>query len=272
MSVEGIDTADTDGNDHANWAMVKAGGKGFVLWRANYGIAPDAHFDAAWPRLQAAGLIRGAYLFWRALQDPVQQADVFCSHLAGYGYGPGDFPPEVDLEFPGPDGRKGTGLSAEEALDRFVACARRVRDRFGGVLPAIYDSARIWIEDLPGLRLPDDLRGCAQWPAYYRAGDPPPIPGEAPGNFWLEQYAGDAHGVPGLSGICDLDRFHLYRAWVPADPRRPWVLALLGLAAATTADDERDALLAYQTKHGLTPDAVVGPATFAWLAWERPGV
>jgi GH25 family lysozyme M1 (1,4-beta-N-acetylmuramidase) len=280
----GIDTASVAGNKKIDWTAAKAAGLSFAMLRAAYGVDTDSTFTREWSRLGESGLMRGAYLFLRfprgnkKAPEPEAQARAL---LAAVGdVLPGDLPPTVDLEFPG-NGRAETGMSVAQCLD-WVLRARGVVKSALGVEPILYTSARVWRDDLGNSRS-TDLTECPLWLAryYFRAGLPvrsgaafgalpaPAVPPPWAGadNWWLHQYQGDASGFPGFSGKVDLDRFNPY--YTGNGARARWVQKRLGVNVdGKFGPASKAALAAFQGERGLKADRIVGPRTFAYLAWQ----
>lgn len=280
----GVDVASVGGARNIDWRVAKAGGINFAFLRSNYGDETDSIFKREWPRLLDAGITRGAYLFLRhplksgvykkgikPPASPTKQAEAMVKLLNGLGIEPTDFPPIIDVEFSG-DGRTATGLSAAECLDRVREAVEVVRDAYG-VDPILYTSARVWRDDLSNLPAPD-LAGCPLWLARYpfKAGpaqlgaalsgvNPPPIPppwGDAD-NWWMHQYQGNAEGCPGFPvGKVDMNRFNPMVGADGKGARAKWVRDRL--AGQDLAD--------FQSERGLVADGVIGPRTFAYLAWQ----
>jgi len=281
----GLDTASVAGNKNIDWTAAKAAGASFVLLRSNYGDAADTAFAREWDRVRAATLVRGAYLFQRyprgAKKAPEPEAQAAAMIRAIGPVQPGDLPPTVDLEFPG-GGRAETGMTAGACID-WILRARGVLKNEYGIEPIVYTSARVWRDDLGNSRS-DALYECPLWLARYtfkkgqavRSGaafdniSPPPIPppwGDAD-NWWIHQYQGDASGFPGFpQGNVDLNRFNaLYEG---SGARVRWVQRRLGVPVTDKVDAAtKAALLEFQAKRGLVADAIVGPRTFAYLAWQ----
>jgi peptidoglycan hydrolase-like protein with peptidoglycan-binding domain len=142
----------------------------------------------------------------------------------------------------------------------------------------------VWRDDLGDTRN-TDLIDCPLWLAKYpfakgkavRAGaafdgmaaPPVPPPWGDEDNWWIHQYQGDAVDAPGFpSGNVDMNRFNpLYDH---AGKRVLWVKERLRLGLVDDQMDvsTRDAIKAFQTEHGLVPDGIIGPRTFAYLAWQ----
>jgi GH25 family lysozyme M1 (1,4-beta-N-acetylmuramidase) len=283
----GIDTASVAGNKSIDWTAAKAAGLSFAIIRSNYGDGQDTVFAREWDRIRAATLVRGAYLFLRYPRDgkkvsePERQAKAMINAIGPIQ--PGDLPPTVDLEFPG-GGRAETGMTVAECLT-WILRARGILKNEYGVDPIIYTSARVWRDDL-GNSKSDALADCPLWLARYpfkkgtavRSGAAfegiaaPPVPppwGDAD-NWWIHQYQGDATGFPGFLPVTsnvDMNRFNpLYKG---SGARVRWVQRRLQIDPTGKMDiPTKAALMEFQAKRGLVADAIVGPRTFAYLAWQ----
>src|SRR4051812_32614939 len=74
VTVLGIDVSYYQGT--IDWGAVKASGREFAITRINDGNFMDPKFDENWAGIKAAGMIRGAYQFFRPGMDASAQADV----------------------------------------------------------------------------------------------------------------------------------------------------------------------------------------------------
>jgi GH25 family lysozyme M1 (1,4-beta-N-acetylmuramidase) len=286
----GIDTASVAGNKNPDWLWAKSKVPiDFAIIRSNWGTAPDKVFRRDWPKLRAARLVRGAYLFLRfphsrynRTPTPTAQARAFIATVGDLDTC--DLPPTLDVEFPG--GRSETGMTPHQLLDGVRGAWRTLRDHYG-VAPIIYTSARVWREDLANLPAPD-LVESPLWLARYpfRKGpavyDPrtlaatrfslpvPPPWGDAT-NWWIHQYQGDAVGLPGFpTGNVDMNRFNTMVRGSAGDRVR-WVQRRLGIQQSGVFDAVTDqSLRAFQSKQGIGADGVIEPRTFAYLCWSRP--
>src|SRR5918993_881303 len=122
----GIDVSHFQG--HVDWQAVKAAGCDFAFAKATEGAGvTDPFFAANWAGMQAAGLPRGAYHFFRAAEPAAQQAAHF---LSTAGFEPGDLPPVLDIELN--DGVTGEPLveGVQTWLDAVESAA--------GVAPIVY--------------------------------------------------------------------------------------------------------------------------------------
>lgn len=98
--VFGIDISHYQRKEDINWDSLSLGNGAvpieFIVLRATMGNrGADRHFDEFWQKAKGKGLIRGAYHFYRADEDPVLQATNFLEnvHLES-----GDLPPVLDIE------------------------------------------------------------------------------------------------------------------------------------------------------------------------------
>ena len=140
----GVDLASVDGNKNlgpAGWLAQKQNGLSFAIVRGSYESWPDGTAAASAVDIRAAGVTYGAYMF--PMPGPKhppasQQVGVFTSHNA---LAEGDFPPVLDVEFPG--GLASTGLGRAEILAWIREAVKALR-KFYGIAPMIYTSARVW--------------------------------------------------------------------------------------------------------------------------------
>src|SRR5215470_5001206 len=147
-----------------------------------------------------------------------------------------------------------------------------------GTWPILYESARVWHEnlrDLPAGEIADCPLWLAKpWPWPERSpGRLAPLVGDqydpvvpAPwgwGNWWMHQYQGDAIHVAGFSSTVDLSRFHVMLQG-ESGVRVAWVQRRMGWPVTRTFDTLMAASVrALQRAHGLLPDAIIGPRTFS---------
>lgn len=98
-AVHGIDVSRYQ--QKINWAAVKkmdSGGERiwFVFIKATEGVNNvDPWFEENWEGTKEQGIARGAYHYFIAGRDPVQQANNFIENVS---LGPGDLPPVLDIE------------------------------------------------------------------------------------------------------------------------------------------------------------------------------
>ena len=79
-----------------DWPAVRAAGKRYAFIKATEGTSfVDDTFERNWEQAKQAGLLVGAYHFFRPLQDAQNQAEHF---LNTADFGEGDLPPVLDME------------------------------------------------------------------------------------------------------------------------------------------------------------------------------
>ncbi|MBV8327928.1 GH25 family lysozyme [Chryseobacterium sp.] len=96
----GFDISHYQNKEDIKWDSLSIGNKTipleFVVMRATMGNrTADKHFDDFWEKAKKHELIRGAYHFYRADEDPVIQANNFLANVKLEG---GDLPPILDIE------------------------------------------------------------------------------------------------------------------------------------------------------------------------------
>ena len=105
--VRGIDVSDNNGR--VDWNQVKKDGLVFSFIKATDGISyPEVwYFNENWPKMKAAGIVRGAFHYYEPSNDPIEQANYFADTLLKAGFEDGDMPPVLDIEL---DGGLGTAI------------------------------------------------------------------------------------------------------------------------------------------------------------------
>lgn len=284
----GVDIASVDENKPIDWKAATAAGCRFTFFRGSYARWADPTFQREAGRARDAGVTVGAYLFGLMRTTSAAPKDQVASFFDSAKLERGrDFVPVLDVEFSGDIA--GTGRTRTELLAVVVNFIMELQDRFG-VNPMIYTSARVWdgedddsldADRLLGSDVAATITRCPLWLARYPyarnlapVGDDasekgtvealplPPVPKAwGPGNVWIHQYQGDAVRFPGFTRTADLNRFFDLRegALMPFTRRGEWVRSIL-----------RDATVReFQASSGLTADGVIGPRTFAALAWRN---
>jgi len=134
----GIDVSHHSGD--VEWEQVVSDGLTFGLAKASEGVDwTDPMFATNWKKMKSARIIRGAYHFYIADDDPIEQAKNFIQNVT---LGPGDLPPVVDIEKPGKI--KGDALAKE--IKRWLD---HVENHFG-VKPIIYTTPNFWNANVGG--------------------------------------------------------------------------------------------------------------------------
>jgi hypothetical protein len=283
-----VDYAAVDGNHPPDFkafgeACTKAGSTASIaIFRGAYGTTPDLTVQRDWNAAKSAGMVCASYLFLRTNEALLPEAQV---HAFASNVGPlrlNDFVPIIDVE--------DTGMPAELELKWVHRAWLEIRRTYG-VSPILYDSARVWAEDLHNLPA-GEMTDSPQWvakpwpwevktpahlsPLPFADGqlEPKVPPSWGPGNWWMHQYQGDARPAPGFSSTVDLSRFNVMRQG-EAGARVRWVQRRLGMIETGKFDaDMATCLQVFQRGNGLVADAIIGPRTFAALCWcngvERP--
>lgn len=190
-TVEGVDVSEWQGGS-IDWNAVKASGRAFGIARVSYGTGHlDPTFAGNWDRMKAAGMVRGAYQWFRPAQDPVAQADIVVAAVGKLG--PSDLPVTADVEET--QGESGATITAQlhQWADRIEAGT--------GKKPIIYSGKYFWNDNVGS----GDFAGNPLWiPAY---GPTCPDLPSAWSDWKFFQYS-DAGSVPGISGGVDSDKFN----------------------------------------------------------------
>jgi lysozyme len=182
----GIDVSEWQGA--IDWPRVAAGGVDFAIIRAGYGLAhADPFFARNSAGAKAAGVHHGAYLWFRASQDPVAQAAL----LVGASVND-DLAPWCDFETT-------DGQSAGYAVAQLQRFLDALEGRIGRT-PTIYTGPAFWRS------LGHVGAGFARYPlalAHYTTAAAPDVP--APWSTWSYWQHSSAGRVPGIAGVVDLD-------------------------------------------------------------------
>lgn len=184
---EGVDVSHYQGM--IDWSRVASAGKSFAFIKATEGTGyVDSSFRKNWEGTQAAGILRGAYHFFRPAADSVQQADHFLRVI-----GPSELAPVLDVEVT--DNR-----SWNEIYEGVLAWV----DRVGSATnrrPIIYTAPGFWKKGPTNrVETSTDL-----WVAHWGVNAPHIPVGWANWLFW--QYT-EKESVPGINGGVDGNRFN----------------------------------------------------------------
>ncbi|HEX3480942.1 MAG TPA: GH25 family lysozyme [Kofleriaceae bacterium] len=173
-----------------DWQRVHRAGIRFAFIRLSDGATQrDARFATNWDEARRAGLVRGAYQFFRPDQSIAAQADLMIAAM--HDRQRDDLPPVIDLEVDG-------GLAAPVVAARARAWVDRVRDGLG-VEPIVYTGGDLWRSGGAELLAAQPL-----WVAHYTQGCPT-LP--SPWTRWTFWQHTDRGAVPGIDGAVDLDQF-----------------------------------------------------------------
>ncbi|MEO8845616.1 MAG: GH25 family lysozyme [Kofleriaceae bacterium] len=190
--VNGMDVSYYDTS--IDWPTVKAAGIDFAFIRVTDGTQyQDPKFSEYWAGARAAGVIRGAYQFFRPAEDPIAQADLMLSLMGPLQ--PGDLPPVLDVEVSG-------SLSTTEVAANVHAWVDHVTTAIGRV-PIVYAGLYSW----PTLTGSADLTSSPLWIAQYTTAACPNIP--SPWTKWMFWQHSDTGAVDGVvSSQLDLNVFN----------------------------------------------------------------
>lgn len=176
-----------------DWARVKAGGTAFAFIRLSDGARfRDPKFASNWDGAKAAGVIRGAYQFFRPNQSVEAQAQLVVSAIGRYQ--PGDLPPVLDVEATG-------GLSASNIAGKIKIWHDLVKAGTGAT-PIIYTGKYFWRDEVGGSKAFSDN---VLWIAQYTP-KCPDLP--LPWSRWTFWQNTDKGTVDGIRGKVDLDKFN----------------------------------------------------------------
>lgn len=204
-TVLGIDVSYYQGN--IDWNQVKTTSVKFAIARKNDGTFMDPQFQKNWDGIKAAGLIRGAYQYFRPDSDPTVQANVIIDAVGKLG--DGDLPVMIDVEEP-------SGLSTSAYTQRIKTWMDLV-EAGTGKLPMVYTGKYIWQDEVATTMFNDSALMHAGYPnACY------PGTGNATLNCWMnscpniaDQFDGwefwqytSKGTVSGISGQVDMDIFN----------------------------------------------------------------
>ncbi len=189
-TVRGIDVSKWQGE--VDWRAVRAAGIRFAFVRVSDGTTVlDATFARNWQAARAAGVLRGAYQYFRPEEDPVEQADLLLATMGALRAG--DLPPVLDLEVSG-------DVEPRELVRRVGRWVERVR-KATGVKPIVYTSALHWATLAGNSRR---FRSHALWVAHHDV-DCPITPSSWRG-WTFHQHSTEAV-ISGISGPVDENRF-----------------------------------------------------------------
>lgn len=213
--VEGIDVASFQGS--IDWNAVHGSGREFAIARIGDGTYSDPTFVTNYAGIQSAGMVRGAYLFWRPHLSAATEAAVIIDAIGTLG--PGDLPPTIDVECMCPfHSGGGCGVSSyTDCIDVATASARltdvvNMVEAATGRTPMIYTGAWFW-DGGSYLNGASSFPSAPLWVSGYTSGCVTVPSGWTDWQIW--QYSdGTCSGcvggaIPGISGSSiDRDRWN----------------------------------------------------------------
>ncbi|HEX2993303.1 MAG TPA: GH25 family lysozyme [Anaerolineales bacterium] len=191
-TVPGIDVSYWDAG--IDWPKVRATGQRFVFVKATEAITyKDPTFDDNWFGAKSAGLLRGAYHFFRCNVDAKKQADYFIDYVKSFN-DTGELPLVLDLETA--DGQRG-----EKIIPAVKLWLDRAEAAFGRK-PIIYSGQpflQTYLSEAgggPPTWAKDYTLWIAQYPNQYVAGSQPYLPrGWFKWTFWQYSEKGQVNGI-----------------------------------------------------------------------------
>lgn len=180
-AIHGIDVSRYQGS--VNWSLVnnmqsREVKLGFAFIKATEGSnLTDRQFARNWRKSRQAGVVRGAYHFFRAKSDAAAQARLFIKNVALL---PGDLPPVLDVE--------SLDNMSPEALQDAVALWLHLVEQQYRVKPIIYTNARFYNQYLHPRFADYPL-----WVAHYRERNRPAVNREW--LFWQHSETGRVNGI-----------------------------------------------------------------------------
>jgi lysozyme len=244
-TVPGIDVSYW--NAGIDWPKVRASGQRFVFAKATEGdFYADPSFDDNWRGAKSAGLLRGAYHFFRCNTDPKKQANKFIDYVKSMN-DVGELPPVLDLE-------TNDGQTREKIIARVKTWIDVVEEELNRK-PIIYSRA-YFLQDYfseagggPPMWARDYPLWLAQYPNVYVEGSEPTLPrGWFQWMFWQYSQTGRVNGI---NSKVDLDVFNgsladLYRfAGISLDTGQPQTPQKYTVAAG-------DSFESIANKYGIT--------------------
>jgi lysozyme len=296
MGLLGIDVSHYQGA--VDWFAVARGEVKFAFAKATDGnTLVDPTFQQNWPRIQEAGLFRGAYHYAHPAHDPEAQAALFASVVGPLGFR--DLPPVLDLE-------EDEKLPPADVLDwarAFISKAEQLfrrtvmvytggfwRFKLNNPNDPFFGARPLWLAAYgPNPVIP------ASWSKYTfwqysegKSNQPKKIPGVPPCD--QDQFDGTEDdltllckdgvlpdtpspaGPPGSGGAGPSDWPGVIFVWpstpaISGDMVKRWQERLAKLNYTIDSDgvygpQSKSACMAFQKDHGLSVDGIVGRTTW----------
>jgi len=201
-TVPGIDVSYWDSG--IDWPKVRATGQRFMFTKATEGdFYADPTFDDNWLGAKKAGLLRGAYHFFRCNVDPKRQAKKFIDYVRTMN-DDGELPPVLDLE-------SNDGQTKDKVISRAKAWLDEVENAFGRK-PIIY-SGQYFLQDYfseagggPPAWAKNYPLWLAQYPNNFVEGSSKPFLPRGWFNWTFWQYS-EKGRVNGINANVDLNLF-----------------------------------------------------------------
>lgn len=178
-----------------DWVALKAAGVVYAMAKATQGDnIVDPYFAKNWPAMKAAGVLRGAYHFFRPAIDALKQAAFFVQTVMPQQ---GDLPLALDVESSG-------GLTPANVASAVLTCLTEI-ERLTGIRPMIYTGPNVWNTSVAMPDAPAWTSNYLLWIANYTTALKPTLPkGWTSWAIW--QYT-DQGKLNGCNTNVDLDRY-----------------------------------------------------------------
>jgi lysozyme len=199
----GIDVSNHNG-DSIDWQGVKNSDVSFAFAKATEGVTyVDPCFSENWQQMKAAGLVRGAYHFFRPLRDANEQAQNFLKVVGKLDAG--DFAPVLDLEhYPEEVEKQWQQINLNERIER-VQQWLDIVERATGRKTLIYTSHGFWQTYMGDTQV---FAKYPLWIANYTTKPQPLVPANNwGGNGWMFWQYTETGSVAGVKGDVDRNRF-----------------------------------------------------------------
>jgi len=207
LEILGIDVSNN--NPPIDWLTVAKTKKvTFAFAKASEGVTyKDPDFATNWAGMKSAGIIRGAFHFFRPARPVDEQVENFLDMVGQLSNG--DLPPVLDLE-PYPDAVRAQWESIEsvnERINKSKQWLEKVEAKLGKK-PIIYTSASFWNELMNNT---EDLVEYPLWVANYKPDYKTSKPAVPANNWGGKGYAfwqfTESDSVMGVSGRVDRNIF-----------------------------------------------------------------
>jgi len=179
-----------------DWTKVAADGNSFVFIKATEGGDwVDVNYRSNLIGARSAGLLTGAYHFFRPRTAVQLQIDNFCRTVGSLKSG--DLPPVLDIEVP----EEWDSIPVPQRLEMVLTWLKGVEMRLGAK-PIVYLSPS-FARDV--MKHDSRLAPYPLWIAHYTNAASPRVP--APWSTWKFWQYSETGVVPGIVGNVDLNRF-----------------------------------------------------------------
>ena len=198
--ITGIDIY--SGTGSIDWQAVKNANISFAFVKATEGMNfVDEAFSVNWEQMRKAGMIRGAYHFFRPAKDPAAQAQNFLQTINELEIG--DLPPVLDAEYtPNPDEWSNFDLTTRIAR---VKQWLDIVEQKTGRKSIIYTAPNFWNDTMGNSHAFTDY---PLWIANYGVSEPTVPADNWGGKGWKLWQISDSGSVDGISNNVDTNRFN----------------------------------------------------------------